>query len=119
LEACLMPFYDFICEDCAIVRTVKRTFETAGDELICSRCEEPMERVFTAPVIRDNVRIPATETWDRWYSGQETAPGLTREQTMAAARSYYKDQKHYTGLNPKKTISTATHPAAAPYSGDV
>jgi hypothetical protein len=114
-----MPYYDWICDPCAIVRTVKRTFETAADPLICTRCEEPMERVFTVPVLHDNFRVDAKETWDRWYSGTETAPGMTREQTMATARKYYKEQKHVTAPSSAKTISTGTNPVAAPYSGDI
>lgn len=114
-----MPFFEYWCENCDREFTKRRPFSESDEPLTCAFCEQPAERIMSLPVILDASPVKATETWDRWYSGKEVATGMTREQTMALARKYYRDQKHHTGMQPAKTISTPSNPVASPYSGAV
>lgn len=109
-----MPFYDHFCEPCEMKFTVKRPMSEASDLAECPAClGTETQRVYSSPVLF-SPDIDSGEVMNRYYSGQETLPGYTREGTMALARLHHtesqrnKNQKAYSG----PTISTASHPAA-------
>jgi hypothetical protein len=54
------------------------------------------------------------ETWEDFYRGRETGPGMTRERTMQLARHALKNAPKHLPVTAKRTVSTPTHPAVRP-----
>ena len=87
-------FYLFKCEQCCNERTLNVPFiELGALEPLCdvTGCDSYMVRVYTAPTII-NYRSSG-ELAERALRGEETVPGLTREQSMATAAQMAKDRK--------------------------
>lgn len=88
-----MSFYLFKCNDCCNERTLNMPFAELEEDVWCDveTCDGEMLRVYTVPSII-NYRS-AGELAERALRGEETVPGMTREESMATAAQMAQDRR--------------------------
>ncbi len=86
-----MPHYVFVCTDCCEQLEEHFTMATISDAVIMCGCGRKMRQVYSPPTII-NYRN-AAELAERALRGEETVPGLTREESMATAKQMAIDGK--------------------------
>ena len=86
-----MPQYLFGCAPCGGVLTLTFPASAVGEASPLCGCGRVLVRHYTPPTII-NYRS-GTELAERALRGEETVPGLTREETMATAAQMAKDRK--------------------------
>lgn len=84
-------FYLFGCRACGRTRTINIPMALIGTFKASCACGSSMGRVYTPPTII-NYRSSG-ELAERALRGEETVPGLTREESMATAAQMAKDRK--------------------------
>lgn len=86
-----MPYYFFVCTDCCEVRQIHFTMAAVGEAKVMCGCGRRMHRRYTSPMVISCKS--AAELAERALRGEETVPGLTREDSMATAAQMARDRK--------------------------
>lgn len=88
-----MALYEFVCNQCGrVANTFIATDRVVqGETPDCSVCSLPMTRIFSLPAVQ--VTPTADDVLNDAAAGAREAPGMTREETIKAARQLAESQK--------------------------
>ena len=87
-----MPYYRFVCPSCCHELTRHFTMAAVGEaKVICIECGATMHQLYSPPTII-NYRSGA-ELAERALRGEETVPGMTRQESMATAAQMARDRR--------------------------
>lgn len=99
-----MPYYPFICNTCGETYTFKRHYDAASLPAMCAKCEEPLERVYTVPMMAVP-EMNAADVMNRHIRGEgEPVAGLSQAQTVAAAKAIANSKHGWkAGVHPQRS----------------
>jgi putative FmdB family regulatory protein len=88
----MSPIYEYICETCGAPQAIARPVSEAALGDTCPHCGGSLRKLFSVPTIQ--VHRDASDVLNRAAAGDgDPVPGMTREETLKAARAHSRGLK--------------------------